>query len=111
MSATQTPVTGQTNRTLTSTTIPLTPGRLKGISVEIQAAGSNPAQNFARIFIEEQDIPVPTYRHLILQGYVGFRSGLTWTGDFPIGNNNQLTIDLMSSTEASAIASITTEPN
>lgn len=111
MAATQTPVTGLADRVLVSGTTPLSPGRLKGVTIDIQATGSNPAQNFVRVFLEQQDIEVPTYRHLLVQGYIGFRSAITWTGDLPIGPNDQLTTELMSSTLASAITSITTEPN
>lgn len=110
MSATQFTVTADADRALTTNTRDLAPGKLRGVSAIIQSTGSNPAQNYIRILIEQQNVPVPTWRHLILQGYLGFEASISWTGNYPISDNAQITLELMSSTLATVIVSLTTEP-
>lgn len=111
MSQSQFQVTGDADRALTSATRLLAPGQLRAVTTTILATGSRPAQNYIRLLIEQQNVDVPTWRHLILQGYIGFESGLSWTGNYPIDKDAQITIELMSSTLATVIVSITTEPN
>lgn len=110
MSAVQFQVTADAARALTTANRPLAPGRLKGITAQILATGSNPAQNFIRIIIEGQNVGVSSYQHIILQGYIGFITALSWTGDFPLGNDIQITAEILSSTTATVIISVTTEP-
>lgn len=109
MPAIQFQLTGAAARTLTTANLQLGPGRLKAVSVAIQSTNNSPADNFIRILIEEQDIATPTWRHLILQGYIGTDSGTSWTGDYPLSNDAQITAELMSNSLATAIISITTE--
>ncbi len=111
MANTQYQVTASADRALTSVTRPLGPGRLKGITTQILATGSNPSQNFVRVLLSGQNVGASSYRHLILQGYIGFESGLSWTGDFPLDDDAQITTDILSSTTAIVITSITTQLN
>jgi len=110
MATTQYQVTGDTTRTLTSTTRSIGPGRLTGITTQVLATGTNPAQTFVRVLLSGQNVGASSYRHLILQTYIGFESGDSWTGDFLLDDDTQITTDVLSSTTAIVITSVTTEP-
>lgn len=109
MATTQFQVTADAARALTSGNRPLSPGRLKGVTIQIVATGGDPAPNFVRVLVEEREAGESAYQHIILQEYATRESGANWTGDFPLGQNVQLTAQIMSSTNAVLIVSITTE--
>ena len=111
MATTTFQVTADANRALTTDNRPLAPGRLSGVTADIQSTGSNPAQNYIRVFIEGQNVGQANYRHIILQGYIGFVAALSWSGNFPLGNDIQITAEILSSTTATLVISVTTEPN
>jgi hypothetical protein len=95
-------VKGNALRTLTSETRRISPGQLVSVSAEIQSGGSEPAHNFIRVLLEGADELSGAYRHLVMQGYIGLASGLSWTGLLPIDDSAQLTAELMSSASATA---------
>ena len=95
-------VKGDSLRTLEIANRRLSPGRLMSVSAEIESGGSEPCQNFIRIILEGADEISGAYRHLIIQGYIGLLSGISWTGNLPIEDSAQLSAELMSSTSATA---------
>ena len=110
MGTTQAPVAGGNLREVVSSSTPLTPGRLRGITVTIQGSGASPATNFIRVLIEGQNVGESGNAHQLASGYLGFETAITWTGDYPIGADDQLTLKLQSSKDSIAVASITMEP-
>lgn len=108
MSATQYQITADSDRALTTITRPIGPADLVGVTIQVLATGSTPAQNFVRVLLSGQNVGSSSYRHLIIQGYIGFESGLSWTGTFPLGDDAQITTDVFSSTNATIITSVTT---
>lgn len=103
-------VTGGATRALVRASQEVSPGRLRGISADILEGGSEPAQNYIRVLIEGQNAGESDSRHLILQGYIGLEAGLSWTGDFPLEDDVQITAEIMSSVSATAKISIATDP-
>lgn len=110
MSGTQAPVTGGLTRAVVSSSTPLTPGTLRGVTVTIEGAGISPATNYCRILIEGQNVGDTGNAHQLAAGYIGSSTAISWTGNFPVGPDDQLTITIQSSKDATATASITMEP-
>ncbi len=109
MATTQFQVTANADREQTSGSRALAPGTIRGVSLQIIATGSDPAPNFVRVLIEELEAGASVYQHIILQEYVSRESGANWTGNFPLGENVQITAQIMSSTNAVLVVSITTD--
>lgn len=109
MGTSQFQVTANADRALTTDNRPVAPGRLRGISAQIIATGGNPAPNYVRVLIEERESGQSVYQQIILQAYIQRESGAFWIGDFPLGSNVQVTAEIMSSTNAVLVISITTD--
>lgn len=108
MGVTSLTVTGFPFRVVSTVNRNLTPGRLKGVSAQIITAGSQPADNFIRVILRKpHETGIPD-RHVLIQGYIGEDSALSWDGDFPIGTDDQITVQLRSSNTSRANITVTT---
>lgn len=86
----------------------LSPGRLKGVSARILTPGSKPGDNFIRAMLRKPHSSGIPDQHVLIQGYIGEDSSLSWDGDFPIGTDDQITVQLRSNNTSVANVTITT---
>lgn len=109
MSVTSISVDGNPFRVVSTQNRTLTPGRLRGVSAQILTANSRPADNFIRVTLRKPHATGTPDRHVLIQGYIGLDVALSWNGDFPIGIDDQITVQLRSTNTATANITVTTD--
>ena len=64
-----------------SQTIDVDTGRLRAVAIEVPGAAINSAQVYVRVGLQRTAVTGGPVFAILAQGYVGFWSQLSWTGD------------------------------
>lgn len=84
-------------------------GRIRSASATPSATTAEPMQTFARLSMVVGGTDESNIVMVLAQGYIGGRSGISWTGDLPLGGGMSVMLEAWSSVSDRVIMSTITD--